>query len=332
MAADRHRLVHVFAGIAVAEQRRFGRRAQRLARLLIVRKPGRDGGERDRKIGAVAGAHADGAVGAGLRADIRAGRVRIVVAEQIVEKVAAAGGATRKRSILRPAIVLRQRGQNRTALIVAIGIAHAAAAQPLEIAGDLVEIGPHLLDLVVDRTALRGLTGKQREKSGAVAAHPLGLRRDAVEFALLPGGGILVAPDLVVFCRVSAAAAVDGRQLRFQPRTHRIDGARSAVAAAPVGDLRPGAGIQRDAAKQHGAGHDPSREGGNQRVRHIRPIELFRAAWKTAAPEPGGFGDYRRAQPRPPLAASQGSVTSFPGRRCGSGGILPPRDGPSAGR
>ena len=142
------------------------------------------GGERDREIGAVAGAHADGAEGAGRRAEIGAGRRRcVVVAEQIVEEAAAL--AARGVGILRAAIVLRQRRQHRAALVLAVGAAEAAAAQPLEAGGDLVEIAAHLLDLVVDRTALRRLAVEQREEAGAVAAHALGLQRDAIEFGLL---------------------------------------------------------------------------------------------------------------------------------------------------
>ena len=158
LAADRHRLVHVLAGIAIGEQRGFRRRAQRLAGLLVVGEARRHGGERDREIGAVAGADADRAIGAGLRADIGTRRrIRsVVVAEQVVQEIAGAAAA-RGIGILRPAIVLRERHQHRAALIVAIGAAEAAAAQPLEAGGDLIEIGAHLLDLVVDRTALRGL-------------------------------------------------------------------------------------------------------------------------------------------------------------------------------
>src|SRR6185312_16874695 len=148
----------------------LGRRAETLAGLLVVGEASRHGGERNRKIEAVATAHADGAVGTGLRADIARGSAgidaRIVVAEQPVQKIALAADRV---GVLRPAIVLRQRQQNRAALIVAVGVAEAAAAQPLEVAGNLIEVRPHLLDLVVDRTALRRLAVEQREKSGTVA-------------------------------------------------------------------------------------------------------------------------------------------------------------------
>src|ERR1700730_17138531 len=223
LAVDRHRRAHVLAGVAIGVEARFRRRAERLAGLFVIGEAGGNGGERDRKISAVTGADADGAEGAGLRTEIGAGRVRIavVVAEQIFQEIAR---AARGIGILRAAIVLRQRQQDRAALIVALGAAEAAA-QPLEAGRDLLEIGTHLLNLGVDWAALRRLAGEQREKSRAVAAHPLGLRRDAIELALLLGRGLLVAADLLLLGRVAAAAAaVDGRQLRFQSRAHRIDG------------------------------------------------------------------------------------------------------------
>ncbi len=207
-----------------------------------------------------------------------------------------------------PQLFCASASQHRAALIVALGAAEAAAAQPLEAGGDLVEIGPHLLDLVVDRTALRRLAVEQREKSGTVAAHALGLRGDAIEFALLLGRGVLVAADLLVPGRVAAAAtAIDGRQLRFQPRAHRID------RRAPCG----GGGAADSSAPRHqrSARRTPSsaaqarihrEKEGNQRFRHIRPLERSRA------------GSKPKARPtRLHIAASRGSVTSFPGRRCG---------------
>src|SRR5258707_15094219 len=220
LTVDRYRLVDVFAGIAIGEEIGLRRRAERLAGPFVVGEAGGHGGERDRKISAVAGADADGAEGTGLRTEIGTGRHRIVVvAEQIVEKIA---GTSHGVGVLRPAVALGQRQQDRAALIFAVGT--EAAAQPLEAGGDLLQIGPHLLDLVVDRTALRRLAREQREESRAVAAHPLGLRGDPVEFALLLGGGFLVAAALPVPCRVpgAAAAAVEGRQLRFQPPAHLI--------------------------------------------------------------------------------------------------------------
>ena len=197
----------------------------------------------------------------------RARIVVVVVAEQIVEEIAR---AAQRIGVLRAAIILRQRRQDRAALVFAIGAAEAAAAQPLQAGRDLVQIGPHLLDLVVDRTALRRLAGEQREEPGTVAAHALGLQGDAVEFGLLLGRGILVAADLIFLGRVAAAAAVDGRQLRFQPRAHRID------RRCPVPrrhalrrhrrrriHLRGGVDAQRARADQRDAGQNPSGKGGD---------------------------------------------------------------------
>ena len=129
-------------------------------------------------------------------------RIVVVAAEQIGRGSCRRSGCGRRGvGILRAAIVLRERGQHRAALVVAIGAAEAAAAQPLQIAGDLIEIGAHLLDLVVDRTALRRAAVEQREEAGAFAAHALGLQGDAIEFALLPGGRVLIAADLLVLAR-----------------------------------------------------------------------------------------------------------------------------------
>src|SRR5260370_11091104 len=121
----------------------------------------------------------------------------------MLEEIARHAGG---RALLRPAMVRRQCRKHRTALIFAIGAAEAAAAQPLQAGRDLIQIAPHLLNLVVDRAALRRLAVEQREKPRAVASHPLGLRRHAIEFGLLLGGGILVAADLVVLGRIARAA------------------------------------------------------------------------------------------------------------------------------
>src|SRR6185437_4948636 len=166
------------------------------------------------------------------------------------------------------------------------------------------EVRPHLLDLVVDRTALRRLAVEQREKSGTVATHAPGLRRHAFEFALLPASGILIAPHLFVPGRVAAAAMVDGRQLRFEPWIDRID-RRALRWRRTSWRLRMNNETQRGAAEQDGAGNDPSEERGDQLFRHIRPLERTRAA------------NRRRGQGELHIAASLGSVTSFPGRRCG---------------
>src|SRR6266404_6077766 len=150
----------IFPGIAIGEEIGLRRRAERLAGPFVVGEAGGHGGERDRKVRAVAAADADGAEGAGLRTEIGAWRTRIVVvAKQIVEKIA---GTSHGVGILRPAVALGQCEQDRAALIFPLGA--KAAAQPLEAGGDLLEIGSHLLDLVVDRTALRRLAREQREK------------------------------------------------------------------------------------------------------------------------------------------------------------------------
>ena len=138
-----------------------------------------------------------------------------------------------------PQLFCAERRQHRAALIFAVGAADAAAAQALEAGRDLLEIGAHLLDLVVDRRALRRLAVEQREEARAFAAHPLGLLRDAIEFALLLGLGFLIAADLFILGGVAGAGAtVDRRQLPFEPDADRI-GLRAlllgAVAAAGRG-------------------------------------------------------------------------------------------------
>src|SRR5262249_50807751 len=146
--------------------------------------------------------------------------IAATAAEQIVEESATTLRRRRRGCrVLRPAIVLRERGQHRAALVVAIIAAETAAAQALQIAGDLIEVAAHLLDLVVDRTALRRAIVEQREEAGGVATHALGLRGDAIKLTLLPRGRVLVAADLLVLGGIAAAAAaVDCRKLRFQPR------------------------------------------------------------------------------------------------------------------
>ena len=146
-------------------------------------------------------------------------RIDVVVAEQIFQEAA---GATHGVGVLRTAIVLGQRGEDGAALIIAFGTAKAATAQPLQTCRDLFQVGAHLLNLVVDRTALRRPPVEQREESGTVAAHALRLQRHAIEFTLLLRGGVLVSADLFLLGRIRAAS-VDARQLRFQPRAHRVD-------------------------------------------------------------------------------------------------------------
>src|SRR5205085_6862550 len=128
-----------------------------------------------------------------------------------------------RRRILRAAIVLRQCGQHAAALVLAVGAAKSAGAQAFEAVGDLVEIAAHLLDLVVDRTALRRVLVEQREEARGLAAHAFGLGDDAVELALLARLRLLVAADLLVLGRIArAGAAIDGGKLHLQPLAHRI--------------------------------------------------------------------------------------------------------------
>ena len=178
-----------------------------------------------------------------------------VVAEQVVEE--AAGPRARGVGVLRAAIVLRQREQHRAALVVALGVAGAAAAQPLEAGGDLVEIAAHLLDLGIDRAALRRLAGEQREEAGGVAAHAFRLRGDAVEFGLLLGGGFLIAADCSALA-ASPPAAIDAGQLGFEPRHIGLAGApccggAPGAAGRLVCDERRAVPNEADA-KQRGAG------------------------------------------------------------------------------
>src|ERR1700676_3215363 len=90
LAVDRHRLVDVFAGVTIGVEVRLRRRAECLAGLFVVGETAGNGGKGDRKISAVAGADADGAEGAGVRAEIGAGCawIVVVVAEQIIQKIA----------------------------------------------------------------------------------------------------------------------------------------------------------------------------------------------------------------------------------------------------
>ncbi|MEY9410646.1 hypothetical protein ABH989_005112 [Bradyrhizobium ottawaense] len=158
---------------------------------------------------------------------------------------------------MRAAIVLRQRNQYRAALTVALRAEAAAAAQALEIAGDLVQIGAHLLDLGVDRSALGRLAVEQREEAGGIAAHALGLHGDPVEFGLLLGLGILVTADLVFARGVTTAAAVQRRELAFQTHAHRI-GPESVLTGlrrrSGRTGLRESAGDEHGRAQEHGTG------------------------------------------------------------------------------
>ncbi len=69
-----------------------------------------------------------------------------------------------------------------------------AALDPAEHA---VEVRAHLLDLVVERSALRRLAAEQREETAAFATQLLRLLSEPVELRLLLVGGVLIAPDLI---------------------------------------------------------------------------------------------------------------------------------------
>src|SRR5262249_59092536 len=94
-----------------------------------------------------------------------------------------------------------------------------------------------LLDLLVEWGGLRALPAEEREEAAARAPEPPRLRIQAVEFALLLAGGVLVAPDLVGTGRVDRAA-IDRAELRLEPHAHRIGGCGP---RRPPGGRRPGA-------------------------------------------------------------------------------------------
>src|SRR5262249_61337919 len=74
-----------------------------------------------------------------------------------------------------------------------------------------------LLDLVVERAALRRLPAEQREEAAALAAQFLRLLAKPIELGLLLGRGILEPLDLVGFGRV-IRAAIDHGALAFEPQ------------------------------------------------------------------------------------------------------------------
>ena len=119
-------------------------------------------------------------------------------------------------AILRAAIVLAERHQDAAALAFALT---AVALQPLNLAQGAVEVRAHLLDLVVDRAALRRLSAEQGEESAALTTQALRLLAEAIELGLLLGGGVLVALDLLRPRGIDRGAAVDGGELAFEPQT-----------------------------------------------------------------------------------------------------------------
>ena len=120
-----------------------------------------------------------------------------------------------------------------------------AALEPLQIAHGAVEIAAHLLDLGVERPALRRLSGEQRKEAAAFAALLVRLHQQAVEVGLLFGDRILVALDLVGPRRIGGAA-VDHRQLALEPHAGGVGSRRPAGRRS---GLRGGRGGQRQQAK-----------------------------------------------------------------------------------
>src|SRR5262249_20803977 len=117
-------------------------------------------------------------------------------------------------AILRAAVVLPERGQHAAALRFAFA---AVALQPLDIAERAVEVGAHLLDLIVERAALRRLSAEHREEAAALAAVSLRLLAQAVHPRLLLAGGIFQAFALVGLGGIGGAA-VDRGELAFEPQ------------------------------------------------------------------------------------------------------------------
>src|SRR5262249_29958757 len=126
----------------------------------------------------------------------------------------------------RTAVVLAERHQHAAALPLALA---AVTLQPLQLAEIAVEVRPHLLDLVVERTALRRLSAEQREEAAARATQPLRLLAEPVEVGLLLARGILEALDLVGLGGVGAGAAVDQGELALEPQADRIAPARRRI-------------------------------------------------------------------------------------------------------
>src|SRR5262249_7897787 len=76
----------------------------------------------------------------------------------------------------------------------------AVALQPLDVGQRAVEVCTHLLDLIVERAALRRLSAEQGEKAAALATQALGLLAEAVELGLLLCRGVFVALYLLRLC------------------------------------------------------------------------------------------------------------------------------------
>ena len=231
------------------------------------------------KINAVAGTHADGTIGALRCARPESAALRRIAGllppNRLSEEIAAALRSRPRwriagRNCSAPsASSTERRWPSRSGLNPA-----AAAAQALQVGGDLVEIGAHLLDLGVDRPALRRLAIEQREESGTVAAHALGLHgaRDRVRPAAWPGSphnGGSGRP-----CRGIAATAVSMRgKLALQPLAHRIGAEPDSAGCGRAG--RPAATTpvdRRQRTQKCGAGEDAATHGTETKFQACPPF------------------------------------------------------------
>ena len=159
LAVDRNRLVDVLARIAVRVQLRLGGRAGLAAGLLVLGKAGRIGGEGDGIIEAVAGAHADRAESSRLGAGIPGARrcpARTPTSARTAIRTGRARWRRRRRHlllILLAAVVLRRAPPGWRG--VDFHARARVAAQALHVGLDALQVVPHLLDLLVERPALR---------------------------------------------------------------------------------------------------------------------------------------------------------------------------------
>src|SRR5262249_8348978 len=181
------------------------------AKLLIVHELARHRGVGNWEVIAVAGSHAQRPISACERR-VRSGDAS--AAEQAVEK--AARPARGVLAGLGATIVLSQRYPDSAALSFALA---AVALQSLDVGQRAVEVRAHLLNLVVERAALRRLPAEQGEKAAALATQTLGLLAEAVEFGLLLGRGVFIALDLLRLCGVDRGTAIDRGELAFEPQT-----------------------------------------------------------------------------------------------------------------
>ena len=211
-AAHRHRAGDILAGVAVAVEGHLGGRAHAPAKLFVVRELARHRGVGNREVIAVAGSDAQRPIGArergiGSGCDGR-------TAEQGVEKATRPAGGVL--AVLRAAIVLPERYQDAAPLPLALA---AVALQPLDVGQRAIEVRAHLLNLVVERAALRRLPAEQREEAAPLATQALGLLAQAIELGLLLCRGVFVALDLVRLCRIDRGTAIDRGELAFEPQT-----------------------------------------------------------------------------------------------------------------